>query len=118
MLRTKCPRTSGTWEEVFGTGPAADEAFMAWHYARYVNRVAAAGKAEYPLPMYVNAALRDPVNHQDPNTYASGGPTWNVVEVWQANLVVSEADVALLDFAADAAEATRIIVEKSKGVKV
>jgi len=27
---------------------------MAWNYASYMNRVAAAGKAEYPLPMYVN----------------------------------------------------------------
>ena len=30
---------------------------MAWNYARYIGRVAEAGKAEYPLPMYVNAAV-------------------------------------------------------------
>ena len=29
---------------------------MAWNYARYVGRVVEAGKAEYPLPMFVNAA--------------------------------------------------------------
>ena len=50
-------KTSGTWEEVFGTGAATDEIFMAWNFARYVGRVAEAGKAEYPLPMFVNAAL-------------------------------------------------------------
>jgi uncharacterized protein (TIGR00725 family) len=47
------------------------------------------------------------------------GDCWKgVVRVWQENLVVSDADVALLDFAANAEEAARIIVEKSNGVKV
>ena len=45
------------------------------------------------------------------------GDCWReVVDAWRNNLVVSDADVALLDFAADAEEASRIIVEKSKGV--
>jgi hypothetical protein len=47
-------RTSGTWAEVFGEGPQGDEVFMAWNYARYVNRVAEAGKKEYPVPMFAN----------------------------------------------------------------
>jgi len=47
-------KTSGTWAEVFGKGPEADEIFMAWNYARYVNHVAEAGKKEYPVPMFVN----------------------------------------------------------------
>jgi len=47
-------KTSGTWEEIFGKGPQGDEIFMAWNYARYINRVAEAGKKEYPLPMFVN----------------------------------------------------------------
>jgi uncharacterized protein (TIGR00730 family) len=47
------------------------------------------------------------------------GDCWKeVVQCWREQLVVSEADVALLDFASDASEATRIIVEKSEGVKV
>src|SRR5450432_1566223 len=50
-------KTSGTWTEVFGEGMATDEIFMAWSYARYVGKVAAAGKAEYPIPMYANAWL-------------------------------------------------------------
>jgi Domain of unknown function (DUF5597)/Beta-galactosidase len=47
-------KTSGTWEEVFGKGPEGDETFMAWNYARYINRVTEAGKKEYPVPMFVN----------------------------------------------------------------
>jgi hypothetical protein len=53
-------KTSGTWQEVFGKGLQMDEIFTAWHYARYVNRIAELGKAEYPLPMYMNAALIRP----------------------------------------------------------
>jgi hypothetical protein len=39
-----------------------------------------------------------------------------VVEAWRENLAVSKADIALLDFAPDAATAAEIIVSKSKGV--
>ncbi len=61
-------RQTGTWSEVFGEGPLADEVFQAWHIARYIGRVAAAGKAEYPIPMYANAWL---VQHkgQEPGKY-------------------------------------------------
>ncbi len=45
------------------------------------------------------------------------GECWApVVAAWQANLVVSDADTSFLDFAADAPEAARIIIEKSRGV--
>jgi beta-galactosidase GanA len=71
----------GTWTEAFGED--ADEFFHAWHTAKFIGAVAAAGREEYPLPMYANAALRDPVGYQDPMTYASGGPTWNVIEVYK-----------------------------------
>ncbi len=72
----------GSWRQVFGAD--ADEFFHAWFVARFVDQVAAAGKAEYPLPLYVNAALREPVKAQDPYTYSSGGPTWNVLDIWKA----------------------------------
>jgi hypothetical protein len=52
-------RRAGSWAEVFG-GASGEEIFMAWHFARYAEVVAAAGKAEYPLPMYANAALIRP----------------------------------------------------------
>ena len=59
-----------TWREVFGE--AAGEVFMAWRYAVFVNSVAAAGKKEYALPMYVNAQLPAPLER--PGEYPSGGP--------------------------------------------
>ena len=47
------------------------------------------------------------------------GDAWKpVVECWQKNLVVSDADVAWLDFAKTAEKACQIIIEKSKGVEI
>ena len=54
----------------------------AWRH--YIGQVAAAGKAEYPLPMYVNAALRDPLTNPRAGTYESGGATDNVLDIWKA----------------------------------
>jgi beta-galactosidase GanA len=75
-------KTSGSWPEVFGDTPRADEIFMAWNYSRYINHVAAAGKTEYPLPMYVNTWLA----YQDatPGEYPSGGPQPGVIDIWKA----------------------------------
>ncbi len=75
-------RAAGTWEEVFGKQPLTDDLFMAWHFAAYVQRVAAAGKREYPLPMFVNAALIRP-NYQ-PGQYNSGGPLPHSMDLWRA----------------------------------
>jgi len=72
----------GTWEEVFGRGPATDEIFMAWHFARYANRVTEAGKAELDLPMFVNAALIRP--GYQPGQYPSAGPLPHLIDVWRA----------------------------------
>jgi hypothetical protein len=77
-------KTSGTWEEVFGAGPGkADEVFMAWNYSRYVNKVAEAGKAEYPVPMYVNAWIVQPED-KGPGDYPSGGPQDHMHDIWRA----------------------------------
>jgi beta-galactosidase GanA len=75
-------KSPGTWSEVFGKD--ADEFFNAYSIAHFVDQVAAAGKAVYSLPMYVNVALRDPFRFQDPSEYSSGGPTWNVLDIWKA----------------------------------
>jgi hypothetical protein len=105
-------KTSGTWEELFGPGKPdsvdmpiqtnspplsqeeyqtgwrklhwpADEIFMAWQYARYVGKVVTEGKAEYNIPMCVNAWLQQP-NMAWPGTYPSGGPLPQVHDVWRA----------------------------------
>ena len=80
-LVTGLHKMPGTWKQVFGKD--ADEFFHAWSIASYIEQVAKAGKAVYPLPMYANAALRDPYKDQDPHTYAAGGPTWNVLDIWK-----------------------------------
>ncbi len=73
---------STNWRETFGAD--ADEFFHAWFVARFVGQVAAAGKAEYPLPLYTNAALRDPLTPGPAGSYESGGPTDNVIAIWKA----------------------------------
>jgi hypothetical protein len=72
----------GSWAKVFGDD--ADEYFQAWYVAHFIGEVAAAGKAEYPLPLYVNAALRDPLTHPTANNYESGGATDNVIPIYKA----------------------------------
>ncbi|HVS53297.1 MAG TPA: DUF5597 domain-containing protein [Opitutaceae bacterium] len=105
-------KPAGAWAEVFGPGKPesiampvrtltppmtneehetawrslhwpVDEIFMAWHYARYIDTVATAGKAEYNIPMFVNAWLQQR-DHAWPGTYPSGGPVPQVINVWQA----------------------------------
>ncbi len=89
-----------TWEQLFGGGAGADEVFMAWAYARYIDRVAAAGKAEYPLPMYVNAWIVQPQDTK-PGDYPSGGPQAQVHDIWKAGapaLDILAPDIYLPDF--------------------
>jgi len=75
-------RTSGNWETVFGGGLETEDLFMAWHYARYIGKVAEAGKAEYALPMFANAALIRP--SYAPGQYNSGGPLPHSMDIWRA----------------------------------
>jgi hypothetical protein len=93
----KTATAGASWAEVFG--PDADVYFHAWAIARYVGEIALAGKAVYPLPLYVNAALRDPFKGA-PGTYESGGPTDNVLSIWKAEapaIDVLAPDIYLLD---------------------
>lgn len=75
-------KSAGTWTEVFGEGERADEIFMAWQYARFIQGVAESGKAEYDIPMYVNTWL--PSDNTPPGEYPSGGSQPRVVDVWKA----------------------------------
>jgi hypothetical protein len=74
-------RTFGTWEEVFGRNVAADEIFMAWHFSSYVGQIAGKGKAEYPLPMFINSwGWAFPKEGQNTN----GAPMPDVFDIWKA----------------------------------
>ncbi|MEZ0538063.1 GH35 family beta-galactosidase [Fibrella arboris] len=75
-------KTAGNWEALFGKSLATDELFIAWYFAQYANRIAEAGKAQYPLPMFVNAALNRP--NVKPGDYPSGGPLPHTIDVWKA----------------------------------
>jgi len=70
------------WAQVFGRD--ADEFFQVWHVATYIGKVAAAGKAVYPIPLLVNGSIRDPLDPGWPPRYQVGGPNDNVFELWKA----------------------------------
>ncbi|KAK1967314.1 glycoside hydrolase [Colletotrichum sublineola] len=96
-----------SWNDIFGAGPAADEAFMAYHISSYVGRVAAAGRREYDIPMYTNTWLNsDDPSELDlrgvplvvvvggggaqPGVYPSGGPCPHVLDIWRYNTIFSK----------------------------
>lgn len=74
-------KTKGSWEVVLGKTPITDDYFTAWHYAIYIDAVAAAGKAEHSLPMYSNAALIRP--NYKPGQYNSGGPLPHSIDIYR-----------------------------------
>lgn len=93
-------KTSGTWEEVFGKNERTDEIFMAWNYASYVNKVSAAGKAEYPIPVFVNAWIVQPEDRH-PGNYPSGGPQAQNHDIYRAaapNIDILSPDIYLSNF--------------------
>jgi hypothetical protein len=75
-------KETGNWEEIFGKGTHTDEIFMAWYFSKFTNAVTEAGKAIYPLPMYVNAALNRPGVF--PGAYPSAGPLPHLMDIWKA----------------------------------
>ncbi len=102
-------KDTGTWTEVFGESAWTDEVFMAWHMARYIDKVAEAGKAEYALPMYANAWLVQN-DKQKPGDYPSGGPVSRVMDIWRAAAPMIDflaPDIYLPDFKAVCASYVR-----------
>jgi hypothetical protein len=104
---------AGTWSAAFG--PDADESFAAYSTARYINEVAAAGKAEYPLPMYCNVWFAYPVhaleNRDRPSAgqeYPSGGPQQANIPIWKA--AAPSIDILAPDFYSDDFTLFRTIV--------
>jgi len=99
-------KMKGTWEEVFGqSNPQhplevphdnvpeleqwkwqfpyfTEELFNTWNYATYMQQLAQAAKAIYPLPLFVNAWIKG--DFKEPGKYPSGGPQPHVADVWRA----------------------------------
>ncbi len=93
-------KTEGTWEEVFGKNDRTAELFMAWHYASYMERITAAGKKEYDLPVFVNAWIVQPEDTR-PGNYPSGGPQAQNHDIWRAaapHIDILSPDIYLNDF--------------------
>nr|WP_315212481.1 DUF5597 domain-containing protein [uncultured Duganella sp.] len=87
LARKKSPvpgAAGGSWSEVYG--PYAPEYFHAYALASYIEELAKAGRAVYDLPMYVNAALREPLEAMAPwkGNFASGGPSYDVIDIYKA----------------------------------
>ncbi len=77
-----------------------EEIFNAWYFATYINEIAGAGKAIYPLPMYVNAWQKT-IMAREPGRYPSGGPQGHLIQIWQAaapNIDFFAPDIYLTDF--------------------
>lgn len=75
-------KKTGSWEEVFGPGIYTDEYFMAWNYAKYVERLARAAREITPIPLYVNAAMNS--RGRKPGEYPSAGPLIHLKDIWHA----------------------------------
>ncbi|MCF0132460.1 MAG: DUF5597 domain-containing protein [Blautia sp.] len=71
--------TVGTWKEAFGIN--AEEYFMAYHFSKAVEKIASAGRKEYPLPCYANAWLKQYPWYA--GSYPSGGPVPDVQKIWR-----------------------------------
>ena len=81
-------KQAGTWQQVFGS--EADEIFQVYHQAKYINEITAAGKAEFPIPFYINAWVSYPPGELPQRQiatpgigYPSGGAVQKFVGLWR-----------------------------------
>lgn len=69
----------GCWRDVFAED--AEEAMMAYAFARAVEKITKAGRNEYPLPCYANAWLKQYPWYA--GSYPSGEPIKGVHKIWK-----------------------------------
>jgi hypothetical protein len=79
----------GSWSHVFGS--EADETFQVYYQAKYIDQIAAAGKAEFNIPMYINVWVDSPAEELPQRqmdtpgiAYPSGGAIQKFVGLWRA----------------------------------
>lgn len=82
LLKALGLKLQGSWAEVFGTDCYADEKFMAWHYACYVEHLAQTARRIHDIPLYVNAAMNS--RGRKPGEYPSAGPLAHLADIWKA----------------------------------
>lgn len=81
-------KQAGAWRDVFGAD--ADELFQLYYQAKYINAIAAAGKAVFPIPCYINVWIDYPAAQLPQRqvelpgiAYPSGGAVQKVVGLWR-----------------------------------
>jgi hypothetical protein len=86
-LLSAAHKQAGNWREVFSGD--ADEVFQMYYQAKYINAIAAAGKAEFPIPYYINVWIDYPVSQLPQRQvstpgigYPSGGAVQKFVSMW------------------------------------
>ena len=78
-------KTTGSWKEVFGD--EADEIFQVYHQAKYINEIAAAGKATFDIPVTINVWITNPLAPRAQLAgadFPSGGAVHKRVDLWKA----------------------------------
>lgn len=96
-----------TWETLFQQ--YADEAFMCWHYAGYINELAKCIKECYGLPVFTNVWLKE-FRDEKPGFYPCGGPVPEMLDIWKCaapNLDFIAPDIYTFQFEQTAASYTR-----------
>jgi hypothetical protein len=88
---TALKKKPGTWTEVFGPR-MAEEAFTVYYLSTYIDAVAKAGKAVYPLLTYCNVWMGGDNTNDNFDVwdrpgegYPSGGPVTHVIDLWKAS---------------------------------
>ena len=70
------------WKKQFGR--YAHEAFLAWYHAAYVEQMARAGKAVYPIPLYTNVMVGENGFEEAGICYNAGAAVGRVLDIWKA----------------------------------
>lgn len=76
-------KAGSPWKDLAEAQDYADEMFMAWNYAQYVENLAKSAREKLPdTPLYVNAALDS--RGRRPGQYPSAGPISRLANIWKA----------------------------------
>lgn len=76
-------KAGSPWNTLVEDEDYADEMFMAWHYAKYVENLAKSARDKLTTtPLYVNAALDS--RGRRPGQYPSAGPIARLGNIWKS----------------------------------
>ena len=78
----------GNWRQVFG--PDADETFQVYYQAKFIDQIAATGKAEFAIPLSINVWVNNPPEELPQRqldtpgiAYPSGGAVQKFLGLWR-----------------------------------